>query len=397
MVRLDYPLVTGTPVWGDVARPSPLAPLRGTHPADVVIVGAGFSGLALALELARKGLAPVVLEADRVGAGSTPASTAQLLWETDRDLHLLEDEEGRARAVAVWRSCFEALDWWAECCRTSRLGGFERATSVYFAEDAAQREVLLREAGARRDAGLPSRFVDDPAPWLGFHAPGAIVSEGAAAADPARLLGDLLRACLDAGVRVHEDTPVTEVRGDRVRGPGFEVRARRVVVAAGLRGLQDFRLPPWVRQRATFVLALDAAPRAWRRDAIGWSAARPYTYLRRTDAFALIGGEDLPAARARAEGDAPFARLRARWDALHPAERGAPERARWSGLFPNSADSLPIIGPLAQLGGADALLAFGGNGLVFSLVGAWLLGRALAGEDMTEELAPYRPVAMHGH
>lgn len=397
MARLDFPLVDGAPSWGTLAHP-PLPPLRGQVRAEVAIVGAGLTGLALALELRWRGIEAVVLEADHVGSGSTPAATALMLWETDRDLHRLQEQEGRARASGVWRACLDMLDWWEGCCSRAHLGGFDRATSVYFAASPSDEAGLRREAAARREAGLPSRFEPDAAPWLGFHAPGAIVSEGAGTVNPVRLLSDLLEACLDEGIAVHEGTPIQSVRADRAAGPGVEMRARRVVVAAGLRSLEAFDLPPLVRQRVTYVAAYEADPAGWRADAIGWSTSRPYDYLRRDGPLALLGGQDLSPAQAMAQGDAPFDRLRQRWGALYPQSAEAPRRAQWAGLFPNSPDSLPFIGPLPGLGGADAVLAFGGNGMVFGLLGAWLLAGAIAGEGNEERLAPYAygRLAEHG-
>ena len=44
-------------------------PLLGDVSADVVVVGAGYAGLSAAIELAKRGYAVVVLEADRVCSG----------------------------------------------------------------------------------------------------------------------------------------------------------------------------------------------------------------------------------------------------------------------------------------------------------------------------------------
>jgi len=45
--------------------------LRGAAEADVIIIGAGLAGLTTALELARAGLKPLVLEAESVGFGAS--------------------------------------------------------------------------------------------------------------------------------------------------------------------------------------------------------------------------------------------------------------------------------------------------------------------------------------
>ena len=53
------------------------APLQGAVSADVAILGAGFTGLTAALELARKGLSVVVVEAHRAGFGASGRNGGQ--------------------------------------------------------------------------------------------------------------------------------------------------------------------------------------------------------------------------------------------------------------------------------------------------------------------------------
>jgi glycine/D-amino acid oxidase-like deaminating enzyme len=61
------------------------APLTGRHEADVVIIGGGITGCVAAHRLATRGLSVVVLDAGKVGRGSTSASTALLMQEPDVD------------------------------------------------------------------------------------------------------------------------------------------------------------------------------------------------------------------------------------------------------------------------------------------------------------------------
>jgi glycine/D-amino acid oxidase-like deaminating enzyme len=353
------------------------------------VVGAGVAGLCLALELKARGLQPVVIEAARVGSGSTAASTALLLWETDLDFRKLAGRLGTERATRVWGDCLATLDWLEGVGGNGGLTSFARAQSVYYASRPTDADDLREEAAARESRGLPSRFVEDPEPWLGFRAPGAIVSERAAVANPIRLLRDLLEACSSHGIPVHENSPATRVTAHRVEGPGFTLESGHAVVAAGLAALPLFRLPPLVYQRRTYVLALEGDPAGWRPDVAAWSTARPYAYLRRAEGAVILGGEDLPPRKARAAGEQPYRRLRERAERMYPELAGARERARWSGLFPNSPDGLPFVGRAPKLEGADAVLGFGGNGIVFGVLGARLLARRCAGENVGEELETY--------
>ena len=82
-------LRTGHPVWLSprTARRAARHPrLTGVERADVAIVGGGITGAIAALRFAEAGVDAIVLEADRVGQGSTAASSALLLQEPDARL-----------------------------------------------------------------------------------------------------------------------------------------------------------------------------------------------------------------------------------------------------------------------------------------------------------------------
>ena len=65
---------------------------------DVAIVGGGITGAALAWRFADAGVRVALVEAARVGRGSTAASTALLMQEPDEDLAELTRRYGGARA-----------------------------------------------------------------------------------------------------------------------------------------------------------------------------------------------------------------------------------------------------------------------------------------------------------
>jgi gamma-glutamylputrescine oxidase len=78
-------------------RPS----LAGEITTDVCVIGAGFTGMSAALELAECGFGVVVLEADRVGFGASGRNGGQIVNGYSRDLETLERRYGPARAKAL--------------------------------------------------------------------------------------------------------------------------------------------------------------------------------------------------------------------------------------------------------------------------------------------------------
>ena len=65
----------------------PHAALRGSKRHDVVVVGAGLTGLSTALELAEKGMDVAVVEAKSIGWGASGRNGGQVVTGFNKSLH----------------------------------------------------------------------------------------------------------------------------------------------------------------------------------------------------------------------------------------------------------------------------------------------------------------------
>jgi glycine/D-amino acid oxidase-like deaminating enzyme len=115
-----------------------------------------------------------------------------------------------------------------------------------------------------------------------------------------------------------------------------------------------------------------------------WESSRPYLYMRSTgDGRVLVGGEDdaidIPLRRdARVERKAT--KLLSRVAELFPA---LPLKIAfsWAGTFAETEDGLPFFGAHEQYGPRVLFaMAYGGNGITYSLIGAELLRDSLQGK-----------------
>ena len=102
------------PSWyaSSLPEPAALPPLRGELLADVAILGAGYTGLTAALELARRGQRVVVLEAQRIGWGASGRNGGQALVGYGCEVDELERQLGRddARHLFDWsRDAVQAM------------------------------------------------------------------------------------------------------------------------------------------------------------------------------------------------------------------------------------------------------------------------------------------------
>ncbi|UDL94141.1 FAD-binding oxidoreductase [Lichenihabitans sp. PAMC28606] len=69
--------------------------------ADVCVIGAGFTGLSAALELAERGFSVVVLEAVQIGFGASGRNGGQIVNGYSRDLDVIEKRYGEPAATAL--------------------------------------------------------------------------------------------------------------------------------------------------------------------------------------------------------------------------------------------------------------------------------------------------------
>jgi glycine oxidase len=208
-------------------------------PSDVVVIGAGVIGLAVAWRSAQAGLAVTVLERGRPGAETSHVAAGMLapISETSpTELGLL--------ALGL-RSASTYHEFVAELAEASACDpGYVRCGTLAVARDGDEAEALEREFELRRRLDLEVRRLPPSAarrlePALSPAIRLALEVPNDHAIDPRRLTAALARAVERAGGVIRSGAEVTEVvlDGDRVAGVvlagGERVPASHVVVAAG--------------------------------------------------------------------------------------------------------------------------------------------------------------------
>lgn len=78
--------------------------------ADICVIGAGFTGISAALELAERGYSVVVLEAVRIGFGASGRNGGQIVNGYSRDLDVIEKRYGSQAAKALGAMAGEGAD-----------------------------------------------------------------------------------------------------------------------------------------------------------------------------------------------------------------------------------------------------------------------------------------------
>ncbi len=357
---------------------------------DIVVVGAGVTGAFLAERFTRSGRRVVLIDRRAPATGSTAASTAMLLWELDASLLELEGRFGLQAAAQIAMRCRQQVAVIDRVVNELAIACDHRPrSSLYLAGNKLDAADLREELRVRAHAGIDCSFLSEgDLAAIGFQGEGALLSDGAAEADPVKLALGLLEAAKRRGAVVL--SPATaETYETTLAGVTVETREGDIVLGQTLVLANGYEMPDFVPAArhelvSSWALATDPLPNAaWPGESLVWEAAEPYLYMRSTaDGRVIIGGEDEAFADPGAHDGltpAKIAALVAKVGHRCPALANVEPAFAWSGVFGQTDDSLPLIGPVPGRPRCLAAFGYGGNGITFSAMAAEMLDAHLRG------------------
>jgi sarcosine oxidase, subunit beta len=368
-------------------------------PADVLILGAGIAGCALAYHLTRAHVGPVVVYDPRTpGAGATGRAagivTEQLWNRWDVDV-TRQSKEQYARLSAKWDPSAYTVN------------GFVR-----WARDPAAKNVLYSTVSRLRAWGVEVRELDGEeitkiVPWGRFEPDHrAIWSPGDAVVTPSTMGEMYAEGARQAGVEFVLGTPMESLRsslaGWELGVRGRTIRAWKAVVAAGAWSKKILRdvghpapLSPYRTQAA--VLRPRAGPEVFpsvhdidtdvyaRPEARGRVLAGDGTRLVEVDPETYQTGHD----------DEFVTHLAETFDRRLPGWADAELVRAWAGVCTSTPDRRPLVGPVPGAQGLFVIAGFNGFGVMRAGGVALRLAEYIAAggnrDRETERLAPVLP------
>jgi glycine/D-amino acid oxidase-like deaminating enzyme/nitrite reductase/ring-hydroxylating ferredoxin subunit len=349
--------------------------------ADVVVIGAGITGLTTALLLGRAGRSVTVLEAEYVGYGTTGRSTAKvsLLQGTQLSEVAKRHSSDLVRDYVVANT--EGQAWVARFCAEHGVD-VQRRPAYTYAHGDRGRTAVRRELTLARRAGLDATWLDELD--LPYPTAGGVRLDDQLQLDPIELLDALAREAAAHGVQVIEGSRVLKVRSDdpvTVETETGTMTADKLVVATNMpildRGAFFARAHPARSYGMAFRTDSPAV------DGMYLSADAPSRSLRDTPtedgSLLLVGG----AGHTTGRGAPESTRLDALRSWTHEHFPGATETHAWSAQDYVPMHALPYAGPLVP--GHDEILVAGGyskwgmtNGVAAALA---LSGQLLGGHQ----------------
>jgi len=375
-------------------RPSLDADIR----VDLIVIGAGYTGLSTALHAAEKGLDVAVIDAHRVGFGASGRNGGQVGTGWNKDQQWLEAKLGRESAQHLWDLTIEAK------ALTRELAG-RFAPDAGYKPGVLQGEWTLKGAEAARDYGrwLADRYGYETE-YLGRDAvrmlcksevyQGGLLDWDAGHIHPLRYVLGLARGAESAGVRIFERTEALAVESGKVRTAKGEIRADHVVIAGN--GYLS-NISPMVSARVmpinSFIAATerlgDRADEVLAKDIAVADDKFVVNYFRLSeDKRLLFGGrenyglgfpEDILGA------------LRARMERLFPQLQGVGIEYHWGGTLGITMSRLPMLRRVAP--GVLAAGGFSGHGVALTGLAGKVMAEAIAGQAGRFDLMTALPVS----
>lgn len=365
---LDDPLSHG--LWAHSASHSPsLYKLEGETTADVLVIGAGFTGLAAALRLTERGADVAVLEARDVGYGASGRNVGLVnagLWLSpqqivdrlggdfgERLIKLLGDAPGRV---------FELVEKHDIPCEASQAG------TLHCAHSASGFEDLRRRAAHWSARGAPVELLNrhEAAGKIGSdYFNGALLDHRAGTIQPLGYARGLARAAMQAGARIHTHSPVHRLdhrdRGWRAVTDTGAATAESVILATNAYTEHVTPIGDCVVPFSFFQMATSPLPDRVRETILpeghgAWDTAKVLTSLRLDTEGRLIAGSIGRLDRNRRGVHARW--LRRKILRVFPQLETVPFEHGWHGDIATTAGAIPCMSELE----AGLVTAYGYNG-----------------------------------
>ena len=312
-------------VWSAYSKFKSFPTLDGDKKTDVLIIGGGIAGLLCAHKLKRRGVACIVLEADKICGGVTQNTTAKITSQHGFIYDKLIKSFGIEKALMYLQSNEKAIEEYKKLAEEIPCD-FENKDNIVYCTDS--RFKVEKELRALERLHFNAEFVKDiPVP---VNIEGAVKFSNQAQFNPLKLLLEISK-----DLEIYENTKAVEVRGNTAITFHGDVVADKIIVATHFpfmnkRGIYFVKL----FQERSYVVALENGPQI---DGMYVDEAQKGMSFRNYKNYILVGGGD----HRTGKNGGSYNEIRTFAKLNFP---DCPEKYHWATQDCISLDSVPYIG-----------------------------------------------------
>lgn len=348
---------------------------------DIAIIGGGITGLTTAFLLKDSGYRVAILEAHKIGAGTTGFSSCHLTTDADYSYRQTYKDYNDETLKTVADSRVKAIDFIESIVKNNNIHcDFRRLPGYLYTEKEEELANLKEELKYAGKAGLAVSW-SEKAP-LPFKTLGAVRFENQGEFNAQEYLQGLSKN-LNARCQVYEDTFVVDIKEENgstlVKTSGGTVKAKTIIEATHLpiffNVLQTVSIP----YRSYMVAAKisdDQYP-----EGLYWDMNEPYHYTRvyqtENGKWLVVGGEDHKTGHVKDTSE-NYRRLE---EYVKQRFKVSSIDFKWSAQYYEPADGLPYIGRSPFSKNVYVATGFSGDGLVYGTVAGIILADLLMGRE----------------
>jgi glycine/D-amino acid oxidase-like deaminating enzyme len=405
--------MTAKSLWAATAQPAPaLQSLQGERQCDVVIIGAGYTGLSAAHHIAASGREPLILEANTLAWGASGRNGGVVSPKFRVGFPALMQRFGRDTALHMYQTGYAAVDSLVEMIESLGIAGAQLHMGGHVA--AAHNEHALgglqatadwikRETGGESSRMISAEQVREMTGSTIFH--GGLLTPKAGGIHPLNYARGMASSLNERGVKMFINSPAEQVRheGDRVivQTPQGRVSARQVVYATNGYSDQSAATDALHRRLIPFrsaIIATEPLPPhvlagIMPGGQVCGDTKRMLRWFRVIGDRLIFGGRG---AFGKHDSDSAFRTLQRSMGVVFPALRDYPIAFRWSGLVAMTIDYLPHAGQLDER--SFYAIGYNGGGVAMSTYMGKQLAAMTAAEPVQLGLLAgdtFKPIPLH--
>lgn len=358
---------------------------------DVVIIGAGIVGAAIADALSAAGLRVLVLDESIPGRGATAAGMGHVV--------LMDGSPAQLALTSLSRRLLDELaPELPPSCEVNRCG------TLWIAEDDTRLELAREKVAGLQRAGLSAELIDtheltrmEPALRAGLA--GAAFVPGDSILSPPALRDALLERACRRGARLLNARAV-DIEPHAVVTEDARIDARFVIVAAGALAPRLVPGLPIVPRKGYLTLAASGSVRCHHQLVeLGYmhsahvtaAASVAFNVQPRPHGELIIGSSrELVGFDASIDEDV-VARMVRRATTFMPGIETMTVLRTWCGFRPATPDNLPLIGPWEAVPGTWIAAGHEGLGITTALGTARILTDQIIGREPEIDVLPFAP------
>jgi len=252
-------------VWSESCNFKKRESLNGNIEADVVVIGAGITGILTAYMLKKKGIDVVIIEAEEICSGNTKNTTAKITSQHSLIYDKLIKEFGEAKARQYASSNELAIKKYKEIIENERIKcDFEEKDAYLYTMDNV--EALKKELEAATKLGIKAKLLENTE--LPFKVKAALKFYNQGQFNPLKFL-----EVITEDLTIYENTKALEIKEELVVTDKGMVAAKVIVVAThypimNTPGYYFIRM----HQERSYVIALENAQDVNAKEKYHWSA-----------------------------------------------------------------------------------------------------------------------------